>query len=340
MTNARSGRCGSWTSGKPKSDGSPSAMSSHVSPQSSERYTPPWNCMNSRSGASGERYMLWMHRSRVVSRTSSGTYRGTSPLFPLRHDRPPSSEIHTPTAEMPMASRSGSPGHGLPVLATRLVPECTVQRPGSTPILASKQCGRGNPGPHDAILFAGMHDPDPFDGRVLPVGEPRPVGLRPLFGEWIIGEEEAGPVLTVGNGGEIPPRPWIADRVFHGLSGEPPGGDVHRTSAIPSEDEQSLPRPHEHLRVVRATGDGGQHVDPIASSHRRVGGRPFLVHEHGDVWPDLALIVEDPSDEPRIRALQRLEELSDRGAIDLDLATPSQVAKRRTKGDDGHSTKV
>ena len=38
--------------------------------------------MNSRSGATGERYMLWTHRSMVVSRTSSGTYRGTNPLFP------------------------------------------------------------------------------------------------------------------------------------------------------------------------------------------------------------------------------------------------------------------
>jgi hypothetical protein len=78
-------------------------------------------------------------------------------------------------------------------------------------------------------------------------------------------------------------------------------------------------------------------VDPIASSHLRVGGGPLLVHEHGDVLPDLALIVEDPSDEPGMRALEGLEELGDRGAVDLDLATPGQVAKRRTKGDDGHA---
>ena len=38
-------------------------------------------------------------------------YRGTRPSLPWRHDAPPSSLNHTPTAEMPIASREGSPGH-------------------------------------------------------------------------------------------------------------------------------------------------------------------------------------------------------------------------------------
>ena len=76
MTYALSGSSGSMTIGKPKSDGSPSAMLTHVSPASSERYTPPWNCMKSRSGRVGDRCMLWTQRSIVSSRFSSGMYRG------------------------------------------------------------------------------------------------------------------------------------------------------------------------------------------------------------------------------------------------------------------------
>jgi hypothetical protein len=81
-------------------------------------------------------------------------------------------------------------------------------------------------------------------------------------------------------------------------------------------------------------------VNPITPCDGRVWRGPFLVHEHGDVLPDLALIVEDPSGEPGMRALQGTEELGDRGALDLDLATPRKVAKRRAKGDDGHAGKV
>jgi len=86
-------------------------MSFHVSPESSERYTPPWNCRYSVEGSSGARCMLWTHRSTASPRASSGRYRGTIPETPRRHDSPPSSESHTPAAEMPTASRDGSPGH-------------------------------------------------------------------------------------------------------------------------------------------------------------------------------------------------------------------------------------
>ncbi len=48
----------------------------------------------------------------MVSCSSSGTYRGTNPLYPVRHVSPPSSESQTPAAEMPTASRCGSPGQG------------------------------------------------------------------------------------------------------------------------------------------------------------------------------------------------------------------------------------
>ena len=34
------------------------------------------------------------------------------PLFEWRHDVPPSSDSHTPTAEIATISRSGSPGQG------------------------------------------------------------------------------------------------------------------------------------------------------------------------------------------------------------------------------------
>ena len=81
-------------------------------------------------------------------------------------------------------------------------------------------------------------------------------------------------------------------------------------------------------------------MNPITPCDGRVWHGPFLVHEHGDVLTDLALIVEDPSGESRMRALQGPEELGDRGPIDLDLATPSKVAKGRAKGDDGHAGKV
>ncbi len=56
--------------------------------------------------------MLWMHRTFVSVRASSGMYSGTNPADPMRHDSPPSSVIHTPAAETPTASFIGSPGHG------------------------------------------------------------------------------------------------------------------------------------------------------------------------------------------------------------------------------------
>src|SRR6266511_373518 len=194
-----------------------------------------------------------METIKMFSWTSSGTYRGIRPLFPFRQDRPPSSESHTPTAEMPMASRSGSPGHGQMEWSARPpAPGCQLLR-----------VGRCDPGPKHPIFLPGMHDPDPFDGRVVSVGEPQPVGLRPLLRERIVREVQAGAVLPVGDGGEVPTRSWIPDRVLHRLSAEPPDSDVHWTSALPPENEQPLPRPNEHLRVVRAAGDGRQHVDPV-----------------------------------------------------------------------------
>ena len=72
MTYALSGSAGSIASGKPKSDGRPSATSVHDSPASSERYTPPWNCMNIRSGRLGARSMWWTQRPASSSGVSSG----------------------------------------------------------------------------------------------------------------------------------------------------------------------------------------------------------------------------------------------------------------------------
>ena len=72
MTYALSGSSGSTTIGNPKSEGRPSAIDVHVSPASSERYTPPWNCMKSRSGCLGARCMLWTQSVMVSSRASSG----------------------------------------------------------------------------------------------------------------------------------------------------------------------------------------------------------------------------------------------------------------------------
>ena len=61
----------SIASGKPKSDGSPSPISVHDSPASSERYTPPWNCRNIRSGRRGARCRSCTHNV-SLSAASSG----------------------------------------------------------------------------------------------------------------------------------------------------------------------------------------------------------------------------------------------------------------------------
>ena len=46
---------------KPKSDGTPLAMSFQFSAWSSDRYKPQWLCRNSRSGRAGCMATLWMH---------------------------------------------------------------------------------------------------------------------------------------------------------------------------------------------------------------------------------------------------------------------------------------
>ena len=71
ITYAESGSAGSSTIGKPKSDGSPAPTSVHDSPASSERYTPPWNCMNIRSGRAAARCRSWTH-SVIDGSASSG----------------------------------------------------------------------------------------------------------------------------------------------------------------------------------------------------------------------------------------------------------------------------
>ena len=112
ITNALSGSAGSIASGKPNPLGRPSAISFQEEPASSLLYTLPWNCMKSRSGAAGARCMLWTHRVFVPARASSGMYLGTSPVYPVVHEAPPSSVSHTPAADTPIARRCGSPGHG------------------------------------------------------------------------------------------------------------------------------------------------------------------------------------------------------------------------------------
>jgi hypothetical protein len=44
-----------------------------LSPASSERYTPPWNCMNMRSGRVAARSMLCTHSAISSGGASSGT---------------------------------------------------------------------------------------------------------------------------------------------------------------------------------------------------------------------------------------------------------------------------
>jgi hypothetical protein len=55
------------------------------------------------------------------------------------------------------------------------------------------------------------------------------------------------------------------------------------------------------------------------------------------VLADSAVLVEDPTDDPGLLALERGEHLSDGRALELELAAAArQLGQRRTQSHDGH----
>src|SRR5437879_3283124 len=85
----------------------------------------------------------------------------------------------------------------LPPGAAGLVPQCPVQVPGATAVLAAEQRRRGDAGPQDTVFRPRFDDPRAGDGRLRIFGKLRSLGLFPVAGH-VAGEIDAGAELAAG----------------------------------------------------------------------------------------------------------------------------------------------
>src|SRR5205085_2984323 len=103
------------------------------------------------------------------------------------------------------------------------------------------------------------------------------------------------------------------------------------------KDAQTLVGPDEELGLVGAAADVLDHLHAITLPHCRRQRGSFAVHEHVDVFADLALFVEHPPRELRMLAFEFLQDLRERGPRDLDVAAASgELPERRAQIDNRH----
>src|SRR3954447_15889330 len=114
------------------------------------------------------------------------------------------------------------------------------------------------------------------------------------------------------------------------------------TSNAPPGSPSSANRPFfvpTRSSVIRSTPSryGRQHVDAVVVRDRRLGLRPLAADIDVDVPADRSALVEDPSADRRLGALERAQKLADGGARDPMVRTAAgERAKRAAQGDEGH----
>ena len=86
----------------------------------------------------------------------------------------------------------------LPPRAAGLVPQCPIQLPGATAVVAAKQRRGGDAGPEDTIFGPRFDDPGAGDGRLHIFGKHGSLGLLPVAGH-VPAEVDAGAELAAGN---------------------------------------------------------------------------------------------------------------------------------------------
>ena len=261
---------------------------------------------------------------------------------------PPSSVSHTPAAEMPMASRSGSPGqvsiecrHSPPAPGCQrgrdgMLPQRLVELEAGAAVAALEQRAGVAAGVHRALALAGDDHPDPLERRVAALGQRDAAGLLPLAGG-VVGVPELRPVERRGDRGVHPPGPGVPQRVLDRLAGEQPRRDLERRARLPLEHDQALLRPHQQLGHQRHPPESaGSTSIRVAGVDARVLRAELPVHEHVDVPPQHAALVEDPALRGRVRGLDRRQQLTDRAALERVLGAVAGEAlsgpRRRTTG--------
>src|SRR5438874_4240335 len=138
----------------------------------------------------------------------------------------------------------------LPPRAGGLVPQCPIQVPGATAVVAAEQRRRGDAGPQDTVFGTRFDDPGAGDGRLGIFGKRGSLGLLPVAGH-VPAEIDAGPELAAGkvlghflrpvrDGGEVGPAAWIEAGIFNGLLLEAARRDLEGTSPFATQHEQSL----------------------------------------------------------------------------------------------------
>ena len=239
----------------------PPAMSTHDRPASSERYTPPWNCMNRRSGRSGERSTWCTHRpSGCASASAAGigarcprcrsaTWRRRLRCATRRRPRCGSFRGPRPRADRVDHQPTAA---GLPLGARGFVPEGRFSVHVAPPS-ALEQGGRVDPGVEHVRLLAGHDHPHALDAGPGAVREPGAVGLLPLRRRRVVGAEDPRAELPVCDR-QVRAGARVGSRIRRSRPGTPAGHQ--RTAAVAAEHEQPLARPGQQLHLLGSAGRG------------------------------------------------------------------------------------
>ena len=223
----------------------------------------------------------------------------------------------------------------LPLGPRRVIPKRPVERPAATAVGRLEERRGRHPRPQDALLDAGLDDPDAGDRGVGAAGKSRPLGLGPLA-LGVVGPVEVRSELAVGDRGVVGAGAPIAAGVFHHLAAKLAGQRLELAAAWTAQHEEPLLGADEDLgRRFGSTGDRLHDVHLVALAHRIVEPGRRGVDKDVDVLANVALIVEHPSTQLGPLGLQPPQQAPEVGAQDPELALAAQPGGERSGQNDG-----